>query len=129
VRGNVAMIRYDLGGGSIVGGSGLQRGGNMDRGVTPSLRTQRQQMHCTAGRRSDGCRRRLNLNMHRFDGEQGGGAEDCAARLRLCRLLVPSLALLVYSDWNFLRHFNCGYRPLVISVITMPESERRKDKS
>ena len=124
-HGSVAMACCDVGG-AIVVSSGLQSRGNLGC-VAQSLRTQRQQMHCTAGSRSDGCG--IRPCTHRFDGEQGGGTEDCAARFCLCRLLVPSIALLVYSDWNLFRHYNCGYRHLVISVITMPESECKKGKS
>ena len=84
-------------------------------------------MHYTTGSRSDGCGRRPYT--HRFDGEQGGGAEDCAAGLFMCRVRVKSFALLVYSDWDLLRHYNCGYRHLVTSVITIPESDCKKDKN
>jgi hypothetical protein len=71
----------------------------------------------------------MRLYTHRFDGERGGGEVDCAAGLLLCRLRVPSFALIGSTDWLFFGHFKSSYGTLVISAITIPESECKTDKS
>ena len=100
VVGALAMTRGDVGG-AIVGGAGLQRTGTREREGQSINQGQRENGSAEGG--SDGCGTRLYT--HRFDGERGGGAEDCAAGLRLCRLRVPSLALLLASDRRSFRHF------------------------
>jgi len=91
VVGALAMTRGDVGG-AIVGGAGLQRTGTAEREGSIN---QGQRENGSAEGGSGCCGTRLYT--HRFDGERGGGAEDCAAGLLLCRVRVPSVAC---SSWT-----------------------------
>ena len=125
VVGALAMTRGDVGG-AIVGGAGLQRTGTRERegSINQSIRVSERM----AAQRGDlaaaghGSTRTAST-------ASGAVARRIARRACFCVVSVFRASRALRGPELIPNYKSLKREPLVISVITMPESERRKDQS